>query len=152
MSENATPPRGDRTGRTAKTPTKALAAELATLLRAGVQLDVAAETIGLDRHTLEAWLRKGARAPHGRYRDMHTAVMRARAEGEARHVAIIAAAARENWQAAAWLLERGYPERWARLSQRERSGAATTERPLPSAGDPFAEVDELARRRREGGS
>jgi hypothetical protein len=144
MSENAAPRRG-------KSPTPEIIDTLARVLHAGVALDVAAEAIGLDRHTLEAWLRKGSRAPHGRYRELHTAVVRARAEGEARHVAIIAAAARENWQAAAWLLERGYPERWARLSQRERSGNAI-ERPLPSAGDPFAEVDELARRRREGAS
>jgi predicted nucleic acid-binding Zn ribbon protein len=55
----------------------------------------------------------------------------------------IAQAAAENWRAAAWLLERRWPERWG------------TSRKPPTASDdvdeldPFREVDELARRRRE---
>jgi hypothetical protein len=51
----------------------------------------------------------------------------------------VAKAARSSWRAAAWLLERTHPEHWA--AGREPGPAA-----LP--GDVFAEVDELARRRR----
>jgi hypothetical protein len=60
-------------------------------------------------------------------------------------VAIVVAEAKTNWRAAAWLLERKYPERWARVA-RDRQASP----PAPDAADPFAEVDELARRRRAG--
>ncbi|MGZ4254810.1 MAG: hypothetical protein ACXVS6_22675 [Solirubrobacteraceae bacterium] len=54
-------------------------------------------------------------------------------------VARVAQAAQHNWRAAAWLLERRHPERWGRGAE-----------PAPAfpGGDPFAEVDELAQRRR----
>jgi hypothetical protein len=56
-------------------------------------------------------------------------------------VQAIARAAEQNWRAAAWLLERRYPERWS---------VARKPSTLPAfdAGDPFAEIDELAERRR----
>jgi hypothetical protein len=54
--------------------------------------------------------------------------------------AIIQAAQRGSWQAAAWLLERSYPDRWGRRDAKP---------PLPPA-DAFSEVDELAKRRRAG--
>ena len=59
---------------------------------------------------------------------------------EWRLVAHVARAARTNWRAAAWMLERRYPERWLH--------GAEPEPVLPDGSDPFAEVDELARRRR----
>jgi hypothetical protein len=65
---------------------------------------------------------------------------------EQRLVAVIAAGARSNWRAAAWLLERQYPERWGR----DRAKGLTAE--TGGEDDPFREVDELAearRRRRE---
>jgi hypothetical protein len=69
----------------------------------------------------------------------------AHATEEVRLVGIVAAeAGRGSWRAAAWLLERQYPEHW---------GAARDVRevvipPLPAGeGDPFREVDELASRR-----
>jgi hypothetical protein len=62
---------------------------------------------------------------------------------ESKLVGFVIEGAREHWQAAAWLLERGFPERWARVSQREK---ATGEAPVET--DPFAEVDELAEQRR----
>jgi hypothetical protein len=63
---------------------------------------------------------------------------------EPRLLALVARAAQTQWRASAWLLERGHPERWA-LRPRALEDAA----PVPGAGDdPFAEVDELAERRR----
>jgi hypothetical protein len=53
---------------------------------------------------------------------------------------LVARAARSNWRAASWLLERRFPERWSARSRDEL---------VPLAGDdPFAEVDQLAARRR----
>jgi hypothetical protein len=62
---------------------------------------------------------------------------------EPRLVALVAAAAgKGQWRAAAWMLERRYPERWGQ----GRTGNAE---PDDLGADPFAEVDELAARRRE---
>ena len=63
----------------------------------------------------------------------------AEATSEPRLLIYVAQAARSNWRAAAWLLERRWPERWARGGESE----------LAPPTDPlFAEVDELADRRR----
>jgi endogenous inhibitor of DNA gyrase (YacG/DUF329 family) len=62
---------------------------------------------------------------------------------EERLLAQIAAAAnRGAWRAAAWILERRFPERWA-------AGRRPEETLVLDESDPFAEVDELARRRRK---
>jgi Glu/Leu/Phe/Val dehydrogenase, dimerisation domain len=67
---------------------------------------------------------------------------------EIRLVAQVGRAASRSWQAAAWLLERQYPERWGR---RPRTAEGPGDRALAVLSDPFAEVEELAeaRRRRE---
>jgi hypothetical protein len=56
---------------------------------------------------------------------------------------IAAPAARGEWRARAWLLERQHPERWGR---RDRETPPRVETP---PDDPFAEVDQLAEQRRK---
>jgi hypothetical protein len=142
-----------RTGRhTLLTPS--VADQLVTMLRAGNYLEVACRAVGVHRNTLAEWLRRGrvARVGDEDYAQLVERVDQALAEGEVRNVAHIAATARDNWQAAAWLLERGYPERWGRVSTRYRlppelppeENPAT---PARTGLDPFAEVDELAAKR-----
>jgi transposase len=127
--------------------TEAISARIVAVMRAGGYPDVAAQVAGVSRKTFGIWLKRGE--PTGTdpddapFRRLREAVEAAQAEGEARNVAIIARAAMENWQAAAWLLERQHPERWARISQRPVEEPAA-----PGPSDPFAEVDELAARRR----
>lgn len=59
--------------------------------------------------------------------------------------AIILASKRGSWQAAAWILERTAPERWAKPSRTR----TLEERPRVLVGpDPFEELDEIAARRR----
>jgi hypothetical protein len=118
---------------------------------AGCYLNVALAAAGVPRRTFYDWWNRGQPAGTDERdapaRLMRERVERARAEGEMRNVALIANAARENWQAAAWILERSAPERWARASQRE---GLVPELPAPpAADDPFAELDELAARRRD---
>lgn len=120
------------------------------VLRAGGYVETAAQVAGVARERLRDWHRlgdpAGTEARHEVHRRFRSRVEAARAENEARNVALIARAASENWQAAAWLLERTYPERWARPSQRGDQGPG--EAPAPVKDDPFGEVDELAARRR----
>ena len=86
----------------------------------------------LSRETAES-----AVAPSGQMLDPEAVI--AEATSEPRLLVYIARAAQTNWRAAAWLLERRHPERWALGAEPDRP---------PMAGDPFAEVDELAARRR----
>lgn len=119
------------------------------VLRAGGYDETAANAAGISRQQFYEWLKRGRNGD--RPYDLFLAgVEEARAEGESRNVMLIAKAAQSNWQAAAWLLERRHPERWARPSQRDKDAAAGSQPPV--ANDPFSEVDELAQRRRHAGT
>jgi hypothetical protein len=67
----------------------------------------------------------------------------ARATDELRLVGLVAAEARRTWRAAAWLPERRYSDRWAPIRRRPDGELE----PVAVDDDPFAEVDELRRRR-----
>jgi hypothetical protein len=58
---------------------------------------------------------------------------------------VVAAAARGDWRASAWVLSRRWPDRWGPPPQRRVEQHV---RELDSPDSPFAEVDELAARRR----
>ena len=71
----------------------------------------------------------------------------ARATREERLVALVNDAATTNWRAAAWILERRFPQRWGpeRLRARDVPPVPSTTSEIDGL---FAEVDELAARRR----
>lgn len=125
--------------------------KLAALLRAGNYMGVAARASGIAHRTLQEWLQRGLshRPEDELYRELREKVDKARAEGEALHVARIAKAAEEDWHASAWFLERSYPERWARSQPRpfEPSELPVSHEPPPPAPGLFDEVDELAAQR-----
>lgn len=101
---------------------------IATLIRAGNYVETAAASAGVSKNTIYDWLRRGARekqriaknprlriikkeAPFVEFSDV---IEKAQADSESRDVALIAKAAEEQWQAAAWRLERKFPDRWGR--------------------------------------
>lgn len=102
-------------------------AQLVSMLRAGNYLEVAAVAAGVT---------VGELLEHP---DVVEEIEAARAEGEVRGIARIAASGR--WQAAAWLLERQYPDRWGRPALRQEGERA----PAPAAR--VDRLDELAGRR-----
>jgi transposase-like protein len=83
---------------------------------AGNYLETAAQYAGIDGSTLRRWVAKGESDTSAEpYRSFCTALKSARAAAEVRSVALIQQAATGGtWQAAAWYLERSYPDRWGR--------------------------------------
>lgn len=102
--------------------------ELVKIIAAGNYIETAAAYVGINKSTLYDWLKRGAREkqrlennPRAKMRkseapfvEFSNAIEKALAQAEIRDVAIIGKAAEENWQAAAWRLERKFPERWGR--------------------------------------
>lgn len=89
--------------------------ELASkLIEAGNTIQTIFGALGISKQTWYNWLHKGENAKSGMYRELWEEVQKAESRAETRYVSIIAKAAPENWQAAAWWLERKYPERWGR--------------------------------------
>jgi transposase len=130
--------------------TPALRARIEAQLAAGTTQAVVAQRAGVNPRTVRQWLAAGkvARPPSVRIPPPAEPVMPT-TEGESLSerlaraepglvAAVIQAAQRGSWQAAAWLLERSFPERWGRRDAPP---------PMPPA-DAFGDVDELAARRR----
>lgn len=105
------------------------------VIRAGNYLETAAAFAGIDVVTIRRWIKRGERElqriePKGLkikqsekvYVEFCMAIKKAMAEAEMRDVLVIGSAAKENWQAAAWRLERKYPDRWGRKDKHEITG------------------------------
>jgi len=108
--------------------------------------EVVCQRTGVSRGSLDRWIATGKVVP-GRQtpevpRDPSTLSLSRLQQAEPGLLAaIVSAAQRGQWQAAAWVLERAFPERWSKPDGK-----------LPpafgAAADAFAEIDELAARRR----
>ena len=88
-------------------------------IRIGLTYERAALAAGISVATFYNWKARGEKARSGKYFDFLDALHRAEAEGEARHVAIIA---NEGPAGSKWILARRHPERWALIEKREISG------------------------------
>lgn len=85
----------------------------------GNYISVAAQCAGINKTTHNRWMEKGRNAiERGDYENEFAqyfeAVTTARAKAEGTNVFVIKQATHDNWQAAAWWLERTFPERWGR--------------------------------------
>ena len=84
-------------------------------LLAGNTYANACEYSGISESTYHRWMREGAVAPEGTLaRKFWQRIKKAVATCNNRNVLIIQKAAAKNWQAAAWFLERRYPNEWGR--------------------------------------
>jgi transposase-like protein len=108
-------------------------------LHVGAYIETAAAAAGIHKSTLYDWLKRGARekrrAEKGNgkgnghrirkaeaaYVAFSDAVKKAMAESELVDIATIAKASKRTWQAAAWRLERKYPDRWGRKDRIDAS-------------------------------
>lgn len=103
--------------------TPELQADLVRLIEAGNYVETAAGCCGVQPATVRDWVKRGVRG-HKTYRGFSTALKKAEARAEASGVVRIRAAAKNQWQADAWFLERKFPQRWGRKSRDEPSEAA----------------------------
>ena len=109
--------------------------------------------------TFHRWMHDADSAPEGAaLREFRERVKRARAEAEHRNVMVIQRAARKNWTAAAWYLERSNPREWGR-KRFVTSKGETTAPPLPAArvaegpltdDEALASLEAILEREREG--
>lgn len=79
----------------------------------GVTVETAAEIAGIGQSTLYNWLKLG-REGVAKYKPFADAVEEAIAKSELVLLERIHEASKHTWQAAAWILERRFPERWGR--------------------------------------
>ncbi len=93
-------------------------------IKAGNYMETAAAYAGISKDTLYTWLRRGASEADGAYAEFAAAVDQALASAETRDVALIGQAAEKEWQAAAWRLERKFPDRWGRRYKHEVEATA----------------------------
>lgn len=131
----------DLTPETQKTIVKAL--------EIGAYHETAAGAAGVHISTLRDWLRRGARERRRLrkntkakplqsekvYADFSDACEKAMASSELGDLKTIAKASARQWQAAAWRLERKYPDRYGRKDRHEVTGAK---------GEPLKIVTEVA--------
>lgn len=86
-------------------------------LRKGNYGTTACRYAGISKATWHNWRKKGEEGVLG-YQSFYELISQADAEGEYLHVENIDDVAMNgNWQANAWLLERKYPNRWARTER-----------------------------------
>ena len=83
-------------------------------IRLGLRYDDAALAAGVSYQTIRNWVKKGEENKSGKYVEFLDALKVAEGEGEKMLVALIQKAARKQWQAAAWILERRHREKWGR--------------------------------------
>lgn len=95
--------------------TPELQEEICKYIEIGVPNKQAALACGISETTFYNWIKRGENTNSGKYFKFLESVKKAQAKNVLRNVAIIEKAAQEkNWQAAAWILERKYPEDWGR--------------------------------------
>lgn len=118
-----------RTGGAAKRPgrkhglTSTVAAAIVEAVEAGAFQKDAAAAAGVSETTLYRWLQEGAKdGAHPELREFRESLTRARAHAKVSAIATLRRAASDDWRAAAFLLERAWPDEWGRRTRLEHTG------------------------------
>lgn len=123
-------------------------ASLLTAIEQGMPLKQAAAIAGMSYDTLNHWQKRGENesAPE-EYRQFCQQLRRSQAVAMQVHLSSICDAAKRDWRAAAWMLERRYPEDFARQQQFEHSTADA----IPWMPDPDITHEVLIRMQKQRG-
>ena len=105
-------------------------------IEAAATLEIAAQAAGIGARTLDEWLHHGRNElqenpdAEGPCADLVRDATAASAKFEIDCLSRIQDAAENNWTAAAWLLERKFPERYAKVDRLRVSGDETNDKPV----------------------
>jgi transposase len=115
--------------RAAHRPTK-LTPEMQAKIVAAIQIgnypEIAALAAGISQKTFYRWMAEGEDKPAGHpLRSFFDDVRKAKASAEIQKIVVIAKAANESWQAAAWWLERTRPDRFSLRTRVAHEGAVS---------------------------
>lgn len=92
--------------------------KLIEAIKAGSHYETACAYAGISYSTFREWMQRG-QGTHKRrktdqdYVDFADAILEAESQGEISAIAAIKAASKNDWKAAAWMLERRHSARWA---------------------------------------
>jgi hypothetical protein len=102
--------------------TPELGNKICALVRAGNYVETAMVASGITRQTLMRWLRAGKAGESKELVEFNERYSKACAESEALFLGVIQKSAAEHWQAAAWILERRFPEKWGKRERVDVAG------------------------------
>ena len=97
--------------------TPATQAKILESIRAGLTHKLACMRVGVNDSTFYRWLQEGSQARSGRYKDFHDEVMRANADSAEVLLNQIRIKAYEDWRAAAFILERRFPDDYGKRTE-----------------------------------
>lgn len=83
-------------------------------IRVGATYELAAQYGGVSYNTFNEWMKAGEAATSGKNRELYEEVKSAEGAAAVKWLAVIDRASIEQWQAAAWKLERRYPHAYGR--------------------------------------
>ena len=87
---------------------------ICSALLAGGFLETSIVVGGISKSTFYKWMKRGEREKSGPYREFMDAIKKALATAEVKFLNVIGTASGSQWQAAAWILERRWPKKFAR--------------------------------------
>jgi len=103
--------------------TPEMQAKIVSYLQGGTYIETAAAAAGIGKRTLFRWLKNATeKGCDPKYKAFADAVEKAQAAANLRDVTLISHAAKKDWRAAAWRLERRHPKRWGTVQRHEVSG------------------------------
>lgn len=101
--------------------------KIAKYISEGNYVEVACAASGIGKTTYYRWFDIGEKSKSGIYREFRNAIKKAEADAETKYTGVIKDAANTGqWTAAAWWLERRYPERWGKREKLQVDANLTT--------------------------
>ena len=115
--------------------------EVVKRIRAGNYINVSCQAVGIGVSTYFEWLKKGeeGRQPYAEFTD---AIKKAEAEAHVNYVAIVASHAPNQWQAAAWWLERRFPDKWGRRDKLDIKGEIVADKKVDKIEEKFSHMSD----------
>jgi|TARA_R110000803_G_scaffold210841_2_gene284382 hypothetical protein len=95
------------------------------LVQEGHHLATVANAVGIKAGTVMSWLKRGAKGKHSDYVTFLKDFQAAEAVAEVNRFNTLRQDGEGDWKSSAWILERRYPERWAKQTDRNVASPIT---------------------------